>query len=163
MSGIDGERSSLWFEMFRVICEIRPRFVFVENSPMLVCRGLDRVLGGLASVGYDAEWDVIGANAVGAPHHRERIWILAYDANRIGSQANRLYGHCNKKFDFWSVDKLALEIDSCPIWKSAHTGLDCLDDGLSERVVEYKGLGNAQVPIVAAMAFRILLGRINEQ
>ena len=77
-AGIDGERSGLWGEMFRVVREVGPRFVFVENSPMLTSRGLGRVLGDLASVGYDAEWLVLGADDVGAPHRRERIWILAH-------------------------------------------------------------------------------------
>lgn len=76
-AGIEGERSGLWGEMFRVVREVGPRFVFVENSPMLTSRGLGRVLGDLASVGYDAEWMVLGADDVGAPHRRERIWILA--------------------------------------------------------------------------------------
>ncbi len=79
-AGITGSRSGLWSEMFRIICEVGPRFVFVENSPMLTSRGLGHVLGDLASVGYDAEWMVLGADDVGAPHRRKRIWILAYAA-----------------------------------------------------------------------------------
>jgi len=77
-AGITGEHSGLWSEMARIIGEVQPRFVFVENSPMLTVRGLDRVLYNLASMGYDAEWGVIGAHHVGAPHKRDRIWILAY-------------------------------------------------------------------------------------
>jgi DNA (cytosine-5)-methyltransferase 1 len=76
-AGITGARSGLWGEMFRIICEIRPRFAFMENSPMLTVRGLGNVLGDLASVGFAAEWLVLGASDVGAPHRRERIWILA--------------------------------------------------------------------------------------
>jgi len=76
-AGIDGERSGMWGEMARVICEVRPRFVFVENSPMLTSRGLGRVLGDLASMGFDARWGVLGAADVGAPHQRDRIWIVA--------------------------------------------------------------------------------------
>jgi DNA (cytosine-5)-methyltransferase 1 len=77
-AGIDGERSGMWTEMARIIREVRPRFVFVENSPMLTSRGLDRVLGDLASLGFNAEWGVLGAADVGAPHQRDRIWIVAY-------------------------------------------------------------------------------------
>lgn len=77
-TGIEGERSGLWGEMARVICEVRPRFALVENSPMLTSRGLGRVLGDLAEMGYDAKWAVLGADDVGAPHRRKRIWILAY-------------------------------------------------------------------------------------
>lgn len=85
-AGIDGKRSGLWREMFRVVCEIRPQFVFVENSPVLTSRGLGRVLGDLASIGYDAEWMVLGADDVGAPHVRKRIWILAHDPHADGLQ-----------------------------------------------------------------------------
>ncbi len=80
-AGIKGKRSGLWVEMARIIDEVRPRFVFVENSPILTSRGLDRVLGDLAEMGYDARWGVLGAVDVGAPHKRDRIWIIA---NTIG-------------------------------------------------------------------------------
>jgi DNA (cytosine-5)-methyltransferase 1 len=76
-AGIDGERSGMWREMARIIHEVRPRFVFVENSPMLTSRGLGTVLGDLASMGFDAKWGVLGAADVGAPHQRDRIWIRA--------------------------------------------------------------------------------------
>jgi DNA (cytosine-5)-methyltransferase 1 len=67
----------MWREMSRIIGEVRPRFAFVENSPMLVTRGLERVLADLTSMGYDSKWGVVSAADVGAPHRRERIWILA--------------------------------------------------------------------------------------
>ena len=76
-AGIDGERSGMWGEMARIIGEIRPQCAFVENSPMLVGRGLARVIGDLAEMGYDARWGVMGAHHAGAPHKRDRIWILA--------------------------------------------------------------------------------------
>jgi DNA (cytosine-5)-methyltransferase 1 len=76
-AGIDGERSGMWGHMARIISEVRPRFVFVENSPMLVGRGLARVLGDLAEMGYDARWGVLGAVDAGAPHKRDRIWLVA--------------------------------------------------------------------------------------
>ena len=75
--GLEGERSGMWREMARIIHEVRPRYVFVENSPMLTSRGLGRVLGDLASMGFDARWGVLGAADVGAPHQRDRIWIVA--------------------------------------------------------------------------------------
>jgi len=77
-AGLDGERSSMWREMARIIGEVRPRYAFVENSPMLVTRGLERVLADLTSMGYDSRWGVVSAADVGAPHKRERIWILAH-------------------------------------------------------------------------------------
>ena len=81
-AGIDGERSGMWREMARIIYEVRPRFVFVENSPMLTSRGLGVVLGDLAEMGFDARWGVLGAANVGAPHQRDRIWIVAH-ANSV--------------------------------------------------------------------------------
>jgi DNA (cytosine-5)-methyltransferase 1 len=77
-AGIDGSRSGLWSQLHRVIGELRPRFALIENVPALLKRGLDRVLSDLADIGYDAEWQVISAKDVGAPHLRKRVWIVAY-------------------------------------------------------------------------------------
>lgn len=81
-AGLDGERSGLWFEFARVVREMEPRAVAVENVAALLTRGLDEVLGTLASLGYDAEWDCIPAAAVGAPHIRDRIFILGYASGK---------------------------------------------------------------------------------
>jgi DNA (cytosine-5)-methyltransferase 1 len=87
-AGIAGERSGLWGEMSRIISEVRPRYAFIENSPMLVNRGLDRVLCDLASMGFNAKWGVISAASVGAPHKRDRLWIVAHsDTNRLQGRA----------------------------------------------------------------------------
>lgn len=77
-AGLEGERSGLWSEIARLVDELRPSYVIVENVAALLGRGLDRVLGDLASVGYDAEWHCIPASAIGARHIRDRIWIVAY-------------------------------------------------------------------------------------
>jgi DNA (cytosine-5)-methyltransferase 1 len=82
-AGIEGSRSGLWSHMARIIRGVRPRYVFVENSPILTSRGLGVVLGDLASMGFDAEWGVVSAADTGAPHLRERIWIVAH-AVRLG-------------------------------------------------------------------------------
>lgn len=88
-AGIEGARSGLWKEMCRLICEVRPRYAFMENSPMLTSRGLGVVLEDLAEAGYDAEWMVLGAADVGAPHRRDRIWILARDRRcKVDSHAD---------------------------------------------------------------------------
>ena len=76
--GITGKRSGLWKEFSRIISELRPKYVLVENVAALLGRGIDVVLGDLSSLGYDAEWQIISAADVGAPHLRERVWILAY-------------------------------------------------------------------------------------
>ena len=81
-AGIDGERSGLWGQMARIICEVRPRFAYVENSPALTSRGLHRVLGDLAEMGMDARWGVLGADDCGAHHERKRIWIVANARSR---------------------------------------------------------------------------------
>ena len=77
-AGIEGARSGLWSEYARIISEVRPRYVIVENVAALLGRGLDRVLGDLAAIGFDAEWHCLPASAVGAPHRRDRVWIVAY-------------------------------------------------------------------------------------
>ncbi len=76
--GLEGARSGLWKEMARIIGEVLPRYVFVENSPALLGRGLGVVLGDLSRMGYDAEWGIVSAADAGAPHLRKRIWILAH-------------------------------------------------------------------------------------
>ena len=85
-AGITGERSGLWKEFYRIICELRPRYVLVENVPALLRRGLNVVLGDLASCGYDAEWESLPAAAFGAPHQRDRIFIIAHaSGERFGT------------------------------------------------------------------------------
>jgi DNA (cytosine-5)-methyltransferase 1 len=88
--GLDGERSGMWREMARIIGEVRPKYCFVENSPMLTSRGLGTVLRDLAQLGFNAEWGVLGADEVGANHKRKRIWIVA---------------HSNSNSNFWAESK----------------------------------------------------------
>jgi len=99
--GITGPRSGLWKEFARIIGEVGPQYVFVENSPALTSRGLGVVLGDLASMGFDAEWCVLGADDCGARHERERIWILAYSKGaRTGRRSKKVCeknGRSNEK------------------------------------------------------------------
>lgn len=91
-AGIEGERSGLWSEFARLIGEVRPRFALMENVPGLLSAGHGRVLGDLAALGYDATWDCVPASAVGAPHRRDRVWIVAYarsEQHEGGRLANR--------------------------------------------------------------------------
>lgn len=81
-AGIDGERSGLWAEYARIISELRPRYAVMENVSALLARGMGRVLGDLAACGYDAIWDCIPAQAVGAHHRRDRIFIVAYPRSK---------------------------------------------------------------------------------
>lgn len=93
---LSGSRSGLWADMRRVVCEVRPTFAFVENSPMLATRGLDRVLGEMAESGYDAAWMVLGAAHVGAPHLRQRLWMLAVDSERL-----HIFSHPDNPWAGW--------------------------------------------------------------
>lgn len=77
-AGLDGERSGLWFEHLRIVQELRPTWVLAENVPALRTRGADLVLDGLAAAGYAAWPLVVGARHVGAPHRRDRVWIVAH-------------------------------------------------------------------------------------
>ena len=86
--GIHGKRSGLFFELIRVVCEVEPEWVFLENVPALTGRGLDTVLGGLAQIGFDAAWTMLSGSACGANHTRNRIWILAH-SNRTGFREQR--------------------------------------------------------------------------
>ena len=94
-AGIDGARSGLWREMARLCGELRPRYIVVENVAALLARGMDRVLGDLATIGYDAEWECLPAFAFGAPHRRDRVFIVAYpqgdgmEAQRLSAEGQR--------------------------------------------------------------------------
>lgn len=97
--GLDGKRSGLWFEMWRIICELRPKWVLIENVANLTNKGGVRVLQDLAEAGYNAEWQVISARDVGAKHIRKRLWIVAYRQDVQHSIEQRLerYLHFSKQ------------------------------------------------------------------
>jgi len=153
-AGIDGERSGMWREMARIICEVRPKYVFVENSPMLTSRGLGRVLGDLASMGFDARWGVLGASEVGANHKRERIWIVA-NTMRQRWQRSQVF-KCTEKSGPWSnkqFARLLQDSEKLAIPTSSGGGIH---DGVASKVDRLKAIGNGQVPLCAATAWRIL-------
>lgn len=101
-AGIDGERSGLWGEYARIVGELRPRFVIVENVAALLGRGIERVLGDLAALGFDAEWHCIPASAAGAPHRRDRVWIIAYADCRGQQEREKFYGAAALSSAVWS-------------------------------------------------------------
>jgi len=147
--GIDGEASGLWVEAARIIREVRPRFAFLENSPMLTSRGLDRVLGDLAEMGFDAEWGVLSAAAAGLAHRRDRIWIVADSerGERRQEQHDGARGRMGRliKPAAWDRD-----------WLSVFTRVRGAGDGLARNVDRTDAIRNGQVPCVAANAWRIL-------
>ena len=99
----EGTRSGLWSEFDRIIREVKPRFVLVENVPGLLSiddgRGFGTVLGDLAALGFDAEWFVLSAADVGAPHRRERIWIVGYDRKRTTPRLQMAESECSGRTD----------------------------------------------------------------
>jgi DNA (cytosine-5)-methyltransferase 1 len=197
-AGIDGARSGMWAHMARIVGEVRPRFVFVENSPALLTRGLGRVLSDLATLGYDCRWTVLGAADVGAPHKRDRFWLVATDANRFLSRNERQKEMPeNRRMDQWKTiaehDGLAGDVadaaskrqpqpwerghaSDCTAhsgWKAGHVDHDGewwatepdvgrVADGVAARVDRLKAIGNGQVPLCAATAWRLLTTQPNQ-
>ena len=214
-AGIDGERSGMWREMARIIGEVRPQFAFVENSPMLVSRGLERVISDLTAMGYDSRWGVISAADIGANHKRERIWIVAHSkhdrhsdsisgvngeeirlpekdwpqgsrrrvsigtsgvvrdraTNRIHNQRimadpNSEYAQgqqCSSDSQGRSRQVMAEPALRCGAsdghWWKTEPNVGRVADGVAARVDRLKAIGNGQVPLCAATAWRILTER----
>ena len=153
-AGIDGERSGMWREMARIIHEVQPRFAFVENSPMLTSRGLGTVLGDLASMGFDAKWGVLGAADVGANHKRERIWIVA-NSMRQGRKGGKVITSAGKSKSWCNEQFARLLQDSTKLAIPTNSGRG-IHDGVAARVDRLKAIGNGQVPLCAATAWKIL-------
>jgi DNA (cytosine-5)-methyltransferase 1 len=84
-AGLEGKRSGLFFEIVRLIDECKPRWVFLENVPAIRTRGAEQVIGSLACRGYDCRWITLRASDVGAPHERNRWWMLAHHTDRISN------------------------------------------------------------------------------
>jgi len=141
-AGLHGKKSGLWSEYIRIVREIRPRYVLVENVPALLARGIDRVLGDLAEIGYDAEWDCLPAAAFGAPHRRDRLFIVAH-TGRQRSPEHHTATSGRKQGVF---DRVA--IPSGPSWPS-ESGVVRVGDGVPNDVDRIRALGNAVVPQVA--------------
>ena len=137
-AGLEGASSSLWWEFARIIRLLRPEYVVVENVPDLTARGLDAILGELASCGYDAEWDCISAAAVGAPHRRERLFIIASlaDPNSAGPQGTHREGPTQRNAPR-------------PDWWRSEPDVGRVASGIPHRVDRIRCLGNAVIPQVA--------------
>jgi DNA (cytosine-5)-methyltransferase 1 len=148
-AGIEGERSGLWSEMSRIIGEVRPRFVFVENSPVLTSRGLGVVLGDLAEMGYDASWGVLGACDAGAPHARYRIWISGV----LHADLSRLEGD---EWEWITAETRSEAQFSRLHWWNTEPDFQRVAHGVASRVDRLKAIGNGQVPAVARLAWQTL-------
>ena len=170
--GLEGVRSGLWKEMARIVRDVRPRYVFVENSPMLAVRGLGGLLGGLAGMGYHAAWCVMGGQEVGCVQQRERIWILACDdlqrmavgrqhqtapqtgGNRSdnGSRGTSNVGRITQAGKNGIVGKTVRGSG----WWADESSLGRVADGLADWMDRQDATGNGQIPAVAAKAWRHL-------
>jgi DNA (cytosine-5)-methyltransferase 1 len=157
---LDGEQSGLWFEYARLIKEIRPRAVIIENVKDLLRCGLDGVLRSLAALGYDAEWQVLPGPIVGAPQPRERVWIIAYPAGQ------RVEGLC-ESLDFSAARQgwAGREADLLDVAHSAFGGDDRFPQpllrGMDDRPADWahrlRACGNAVIPQIPEQIGRAIL------
>ena len=142
--GLEGERSGLWTEYFRIICVLRPRYVVVENVSALLRRGVDRVLGDLASIGFDAEWQSFFASDFGLPHRRERICIVAYPDAIVRGERERLGLITDRPSQIFGAS--GEQREKVRVQTADH--FVGVDDGLSRELYGPRAecLGNAVVP-----------------
>jgi len=183
-AGLAGERSGLWREYARLVRELRPAFVIVENVAALLGRGLGDVLGDLAALGYDAWWDCIPASAVGAPHRRDRLWIVAY----ARGQQHEGYGDALRREIAAGLSRAAMadaesdrrdqghanagrrrcggrpEQGSGPwsgSWWLVEPDVGRVAHGVPARVDRLHGLGNAVVPQIPEILGRAIIAATN--
>jgi DNA (cytosine-5)-methyltransferase 1 len=152
----------LWPEVARVVRVVRPPLVLLENVTGLLARGMGDVLGDLAALGYDAEWQSIPAAAVGAPHIRERVWIVAYPTSvgRLTSNAEAtIFGKgllpIKGDWERWSLRDIRGR--SGRIWRAPVSAFERVDYGLPGELDRLRALGNAVVPQVVEWIARTIL------
>lgn len=151
--GLEGERSGLFFEILRLAKEIRPKFIFLENVPAILSRGGIRVVTEIAEMGYGCRWCVLSAESVGAPHKRERWFILAHSQSErfkergLPMREETTHAKPENCFKCFSWDK---EPEN-------RLELARVDDGIPFYVDRVKALGNAVVPAQAKEAFKTLM------
>ncbi|WP_409563117.1 DNA cytosine methyltransferase [Hyphomicrobium sp. MC8b] len=145
--GLSGERSGLWREYARLIGELRPDVVFVENVSAMLERGAGAVLGDLASLGYDAEWHCIPASAAGSFQPRDRLWIVAYPHDE-GQSVSPFHGGEARRMQ--ALCRLLGDHEWPPFPDNSG-----MDDGISGRLDRVAMLGNAVVPQIPQMLGRV--------
>jgi DNA (cytosine-5)-methyltransferase 1 len=165
-AGLQGERSGLFYEAMRIVREMGPRYVVLENVSALLVRGLDQVLGTLASIGYDAEWECLPAAAFGAPHGRDRVFVLGCNANRNnvsavgGSSGQRKKAATDGDLQREDSDVLPFRDSTRPGWRGHwehEPAVGRVADGIPNRMDRLRGVGNAVVPQVAEWIGRRLI------
>lgn len=158
--GITGARSGLWGEMRRIICEVRPKYAFIENSPALTVRGGSIVLADVAEMGYDARWGVFSGYQVGAPIQRERMFILCKDTcsdkiTRINSEST-VFDKDATALQVWSSATFSTLLDDAKSQVPIITGDERVVDGVDNRVERFERIGNGQMPLVVVLAWNTL-------
>ena len=160
-AGIGGPSSGLWGDFATAVGVLRPRFVLVENTPSLLVRGMSVVLGDLAALGYDAEWDCLPAASFGAPHIRDRLFLLAYRRDAFWNPAvhDSLRGRYRAPEKTVFAGRGSLELSS---WWAREPGVARMVHGLPRgldrsRRDRVRALGNAVVPQVAEHIGRRIL------
>lgn len=145
--GLDGKRSGLWSEYFRIVSKLRPKYIIVENVAALLRRGVDRVLGDLASIGYGAEWQTVLASDFGLPHRRERIFIVAYPDKVVRSKRKGMGVVTNGEASVFRSSGRERET----VRVQAPDRFVGVDDGLSRESYSHRacGVGNAVIPAAA--------------
>ena len=140
----------LWPAMFNTICLLRPRYALMENVRGHLSMGFDQVLGDLASVGFNAEWQVIPAAAIGAPHKRDRVFIVAYPKSSTGrnTQPYNLQTLFKQTTKLGKSDSATRTVGN---WWEVEPNVGRVANGVSDRVDRLRGLGNAIVPQVAEL------------
>lgn len=180
--GLEGKRSGLVFEVLRLIGKIRPTFVFLENVAAIRTRGADVVCSRLASLGYDCRWTMLAASDVGAPHRRERWWLLAADADRQSGRLQPIakpWCETTPVLSNYGVERTLANADGQRLegsgrrseqsrsaygsWWSSEPTVGRVANGIPHRVDRIKGLGNAVVPAQAREAFESLMGLVGEE
>jgi DNA (cytosine-5)-methyltransferase 1 len=154
--GLDGKRSALFFEVVRLTRELRPSFVFLENVPAITLRGLERVLLEFTALGYNCRWTIVSAGELGAPHLRERWWLLAHSM-REGLQES-WSEQIEEEEPRGSQRDSSLSVFQAHIWHQSPSVVCRMDDGIRPKTHRIRCLGNAVVPIAAREAFRRLIG-----
>lgn len=155
---VAGNQSGLWHEYARIIREMGPRYVLVENVAALLARGLDIVLGDLATLGYDAEWSVLPACAFGAPHTRERVFILAYTRCESGLQTDSP-PHANRGIRGSRGDARRSHWAAVPApdWSLPEAVSHGVVNGIPNRLDAAKALGNSVSPEVSEYIGRLIV------
>jgi len=165
-AGLQGKRSGLWAEYARILGIIRPKYALLENVPGLFRRGFGSVLGDLDALGYAAEWHCIPASGIGAPHVRDRAWILAYSNRQPlrGAECGEAFGAARRVPPaVWERERVRLDAAAMGVrnvWAGSYPepGILAVANGLSSGMAGYrnalKAYGNAVVPQIPELLFR---------